>query len=184
MRKLDVEYDDKAFGNLIDPYQWNANFKKIEEVFNENIDSLDETLTKIDDSSIPSAAISELDQTEDSTVRDQLLAIISVLLKKSDESTVEELIKNCIQLDKLTTSSVTLPPDSNVEVSHSTDDAGYLNLNFAIPRGKDGATIPLGNGVFGMKINDAGHLIIVHNDGATAPDMYIDENGHLIYGID
>lgn len=31
---LDVEYDDKEWGNIIDPTEWNANFKKIEDVFN------------------------------------------------------------------------------------------------------------------------------------------------------
>lgn len=38
---LDVVYDNKAYGNIIDPTQWNANFKIIEEVVNENNDEIE-----------------------------------------------------------------------------------------------------------------------------------------------
>ena len=36
LNDLDVVYDDKAFGNIIDPTQWNANFKLIETITNSN----------------------------------------------------------------------------------------------------------------------------------------------------
>lgn len=38
---LDVVYDNKVYGNIIDPTQWNANFKIIEEVVNENNDEIE-----------------------------------------------------------------------------------------------------------------------------------------------
>jgi len=180
-RKLDVEYDDKAFGQLIDPYQWNQNFKKIEEVVNQNIETMEGNLDNIVDGNIPSAAIEELDQTERSDVRSQLIAIVTMLLKKSDMSVVEDLLKQCIQISRLTTTSQTLPPGEKVQVTHSFNKDGYLNLDFAIPQGSDGTLIDLENGIFALQINSQGHLMVLYNDGTSAPDMYINEDGHLIY---
>ena len=42
---LDVSYDDKAYGNKIDPYEWNENFKQIENNVNRNIAELQLILT-------------------------------------------------------------------------------------------------------------------------------------------
>ena len=39
-RILDIEFDSEKHGDIIDPYEWNMNFKKTEEVFNENLETL------------------------------------------------------------------------------------------------------------------------------------------------
>lgn len=181
-RKLDVEYDNKAMGDLIDPYQWNLNFKKIEEVFNQNIDTTEKNLSSISDSAIPSFPIEGLGQTEESNVREQLISIVAKLLLKSDMSEVEELLKQCVQISRLTTTSTTLPPGEKVKVSSAFDKNGYLNLDFAIPQGENGIFSSIENGMFALKVNENGHLIVTYNsDEENAPNIYIDENGHLIY---
>ncbi len=48
--------------------------------------------------------------------------------------------------------------------------------------GKDGTIIDLANGAFGMRVNEEGHLIVVHNDGEPAPPLSI-RDGHLIYTL-
>jgi len=185
-RRLDVEHDNEAFGNLIDPYRWNNNFKKIEEVINQNIETMEGNLDNISDSTIPSVGIPELGQTEESSgsVREQLLEIVRQLLLKSDTLEVQNLLKNYVQYNHLVTTSQTLPPDENVKVTSTFNDNGYMMLNFAIPKGKDGVLIPSNNEVFALGINDKGHLILAYNtENENVPNMYIDEDGHLIYEI-
>ena len=45
---LDVLYDDKKWGKRIDPDEWNANFKVLEEGHNELATKLNQQVTDID----------------------------------------------------------------------------------------------------------------------------------------
>lgn len=47
----------------------------------------------------------------------------------------------------------------------------------------DSGLITLEPGYFGMKVNEAGHLILLINDGKPVPPLRVDEDGHLIYEI-
>lgn len=40
LNSIDVIYDDKVFGDVIDPNQWNNNFKIIEDTMNNNLESV------------------------------------------------------------------------------------------------------------------------------------------------
>lgn len=44
LKKLDVQFDNKEFRNVIDPLEWNMNFKKIEEIVNNNTEVIDKVL--------------------------------------------------------------------------------------------------------------------------------------------
>lgn len=50
-------------------------------------------------------------------------------------------------------------------------------------RGSDGAVVTL-SGQFAFQIKEDGHLYLIYTDGSTPPDMYIDENGHLILRLE
>ena len=97
---LDVSYDDKAYGNLIDPYEWNQNFLKIEQIFNQNKQIIEDNFNSVSSSNIPSEAIEELGQTLPSTVREQLLLIVNLLSTKvsPDEvnSSISGLLKSAV----------------------------------------------------------------------------------------
>ena len=97
---LDVSYDDKAYGNLIDPYEWNQNFLKIEQIFNQNKQIIESNFNSVSSSNTPSEAIEGLGQTLPSTVREQLLLIVNLLSTKasSDEvnSSISGLLKSAV----------------------------------------------------------------------------------------
>ena len=48
LEKVDVLYDDKKWGKRIDPDEWNANFKVLEDGHNKLVDSLTEQISDID----------------------------------------------------------------------------------------------------------------------------------------
>ena len=48
LEKVDVLYDDKKWGKRIDPDEWNANFKVLEEGHNKLVDALTEQISGID----------------------------------------------------------------------------------------------------------------------------------------
>ena len=48
LEKVDVLYDDKKWGKRIDPDEWNANFKVLEDGHNKLVDSLTEQFSDID----------------------------------------------------------------------------------------------------------------------------------------
>ena len=48
LEKVDVLYDDKKWGKRIDPDEWNANFKVLEDGHNKLVDSLTEQISGID----------------------------------------------------------------------------------------------------------------------------------------
>lgn len=47
--RLDVSYDDKEWGNIIDPGEWNANFHEIENGFNALVDDLNSGILRPED---------------------------------------------------------------------------------------------------------------------------------------
>ena len=79
---------------------------------------------------------------------------------------------------------------------------GVVRMTYGIPRGEQGAAgpkgeqgvqgppgpqgpsggamIPISNGHFALRVDDDGHLILSYPDGTEPPDMYINEEGHLI----
>lgn len=50
-------------------------------------------------------------------------------------------------------------------------------------KGDSGAVVALNPGLFGMYVNEAGHLILVHNDNDPAPPLSITAEGKLVYNI-
>lgn len=49
LEKVDVLYDDKKWGKRIDPDEWNANFKTLENAHNQLVDSLTEQVNIVDE---------------------------------------------------------------------------------------------------------------------------------------
>ena len=49
LEKVDVLYDDKKWGKRIDPDEWNANFKALENAHNQLVDSLTEQIDIVDE---------------------------------------------------------------------------------------------------------------------------------------
>ena len=49
LEKVDVLYDDKKWGKRIDPDEWNANFKALENAHNQLVDSLTEQVNIVDE---------------------------------------------------------------------------------------------------------------------------------------
>ena len=49
LEKVDVLYDDKKWGKRIDPDEWNANFKALENAHNKLVDSLTEQVNIVDE---------------------------------------------------------------------------------------------------------------------------------------
>lgn len=49
LEKVDVLYDDKKWGKRIDPDEWNANFKTLENAHNKLVDSLTEQVNIVDE---------------------------------------------------------------------------------------------------------------------------------------
>lgn len=50
-------------------------------------------------------------------------------------------------------------------------------------QGLPGVVTSLSTGLFGMYVNEEGHLIVTHNDNEPAPPLSINEDGKLIYTI-
>ena len=94
---LDVSYDDKAYGNLIDPYEWNQNFLKIEQIFNQNKQIIESNFNSVSSSNTPSEAIEGLGQTLPSTVREQLLLIVNLLSTKASADEVNSSISGLLK---------------------------------------------------------------------------------------
>lgn len=49
------------------------------------------------------------------------------------------------------------------------------------PRGLPGLSVPT-NGMMSFFVNDEGNLMVAYNDADEKPSVYIDEEGHLIFG--
>ena len=114
------------------------------------------------------------------------------------------------EIEEMTVSSTTLAPGASATVTKTTV-GGVINLAFGLPRGatgEQGATGPQGpqgvqgpkgdtgtavavetTGMFYFNVdNDSqsqtyGHLMLTYT-GDTAPDMEIDNNGHLIWNVE
>lgn len=71
-------------GNLIQSERWNNNFNRVQEVINANNETIADNFDKIASSTIPSPAIEELGQLEDSFVLEQLRLIVNQLIAKTD----------------------------------------------------------------------------------------------------
>lgn len=104
-------------------------------------------------------------------------------------------------IEDLTVSAVTLPPGSEA-TAVKTPPGGPFNIQFGIPRGEQGATGAAGaqgiqgppgrdgiNGVavptdrqWAFNVDENGHLLCSYT-GNEAPDLSINEDGHLILNI-
>lgn len=56
-------------------------------------------------------------------------------------------------------------------------------FDFYVPRGRNGAITTLGPGMFGMSVDESGHLTLTHNASDPAPPLAIGVDGHLVYQI-
>lgn len=81
---IDVAYDNKVYGNLIDPYEWNKNFTDIEQNITANAENLNDNFAMLSGSD-GAANITSPDiiggTDEPSTVSAQLISIVSRLLE-------------------------------------------------------------------------------------------------------
>lgn len=68
-----------------------------------------------------------------------------------------------------------------------TEISGHKHVHFGVPRGvngRDGVISSVDLGMFAVKIDENGHLIVMYNDNEDPPPLSINSNGHLIYTIE
>lgn len=68
-----------------------------------------------------------------------------------------------------------------------TEISGHKHLHIGVPRGvngRDGVISSVDLGMFAVKIDENGHLIVMYNDNEDPPPLSINSNGHLIYTIE
>ena len=87
-------------GNLIKSENWNNNFNRVEEVINENNETIKANFDNINASTVPSDAISDLGQDAPSFIFEQLVLIVAELLKKVDSTDYESA--NAINIKEVT----------------------------------------------------------------------------------
>lgn len=87
-------------GNLIKSENWNNNFNRVEEVINENNETIKANFDNIDASTVPSDAIPDLGQDAPSFIFEQLVLIVAELLKKVDSTDYESA--NAINIKEVT----------------------------------------------------------------------------------
>ena len=92
-------------GNLIKSENWNNNFNRVEEVINENNETIFNNFSNISSSTVPSPALNQLEQTEESTILEQLLLIVTLLVGKLDSTSFETL--NAINISDVSFDSST-----------------------------------------------------------------------------
>ncbi len=92
---IDITYDNKVAGNLIDPYEWNNNFQKIETNINENIENLNKNFTLLagDDGAAEIGIEDYVGSTEvASTVGAQILLIASKIVNMYSKTQIDSMI--------------------------------------------------------------------------------------------
>jgi len=92
---IDITYDNKVAGNLIDPYEWNNNFQKIETNINENIENLNKNFTLLagEDGAAEIGIEDYVGNTEvASTVGAQILLIASKVVNMYSKTQIDSMI--------------------------------------------------------------------------------------------
>lgn len=123
LNTIDVIYDDKAYGQIIDPNQWNDNFKKIEENINNNVVSL---LSDEGSQLLGSAILTGLGDDTALTVFAQLSKVVEHILNRYTKSESDALLaggtNNLVkEVDvNLTTGVITVTKKDNTTVSFDT----------------------------------------------------------------
>lgn len=196
LRKLDVEYDDKVYGNLIDPYEWNQNFKKIEEVFNQDAESID---GKFDD---VSAGVSQnADDITRLKIQDEAI-VASIKSHVADKENPHDVMAAQVPAGEIIAGGKTpiaagsLEQQLTVIHDRKVDSASITEVEYSDknalrlkPRGRDwvelstSLMLDLSEGLFCMYVDGRGHLIAAVNNNVPAPPISISEDGHLIYTV-
>ena len=164
---------------------------------------LDDTLDRINDEITTQAEIVQ-EKAEEATTAAQIAtskaeeAADSAASAASDADRAKEEADRAQNAATVSVGNVTTgAPGSQASVTNS-GTASAAVLDFVIPRGDQGPAGPQGpegpqgnNGVvtqldpgmFGMHVDEDGHLILTHNDNEPAPPLSI-QDGRLIYSID
>lgn len=155
---LDVTYDNKSYGNLIDPSEWNANFKKIEEICNYNSAVTNTNFTAINSTVIPSPSIDSMTglNTDETTIYNQLQYIADILATKA----------NTVDVNNLTSGAIT-----NVSLDDKTGIYTFTKQNgetFTIDTALEKIPATFALSVDGNKV----YLVVTNMDGsATTADV-------------
>lgn len=109
---IDVAYDNKVYGNLIDPYEWNKNFTDIEQNITTNAENLNDNFAMLSGSD-GAANITSPDviggTDEPSTVSAQLISIVNRLL---ETYTITELDSKFEQVNANTVRTISFNADN------------------------------------------------------------------------
>lgn len=118
------------------------------------------------------------------SIQSQKSADQSAVYAEEAEKWAVESQKNRLDVERLSVSAKELNPDEppTATVSHRT--CGRLHIEFGIPPGRDGANgvVVETEGMYGFHIDEQGHLILTYT-GDQAPNVRINEDGHLIWEV-
>lgn len=103
LNSVDIAYDNKVYGNIIDPYEWNQNFIVAEGGINNNVVNTNDNFTLLSSSfgaaEIGSKAIESIGETTDSNVAVQLTTIANKIANsytKEEVTAIINALKNSI----------------------------------------------------------------------------------------
>lgn len=153
--QLDVIYDDKILGNVIDPNEWNDNFKEIENKCNSNIVKFNSNFAKLNGTTgsaeIGSPAIAGLGESADSNIYAQLLLATTAILDRYTKADIDA--KTASDADKYI-ANITLNQDKDLEITWGDNDKQVIILDLE--------KIPAN---FGFS-EDGKKLVITNQDGS------------------
>lgn len=146
---IDVAYDNKVYGNLIDPYEWNKNFTDIEQNITANAENLNDNFAMLSGSD-GAANITSPDviggTDEPSTVSAQLISIVSRLL---ETYTITELDSKFEQVNANTVHTISFNADNgsftitNNDGSTTVIDTNIEKIPVSVSLEKNGENVML-----------------------------------------
>ena len=155
---VNVSYDDKIKGQLIDPYEWNNNFHVLENIITENADKLNANFTTLAASSgVSSVGSKDLygGTDEVSTIENQLLLIISRLLSTY---TISEMDAKFATVDSKTVTKISYNSDNGCFTVYKNDGSSeVIDTNIE----KIPVSVKL------EEVDDTVRLVITNHDGST-----------------
>ena len=156
---VDVAYDNKAFGNLIDPYEWNNNFQVLEQNITQNATSLNENFGSISSSSGASTiGVKNLFLGDESlsNVEVQLMLLVSRVINTYTNSELDAKFAN---INSNTIQKIEYNSDNGC-FTITRNDGTVSNIDTNIE--KIPVSVSLEN------VNDSVILVITNYDGSTS----------------
>lgn len=100
VNKFDIAYQDKRYGNLVDPYEWNTNFKTIDDNLDDNADKVNENFEMLTDESGANliGSVDYIGKTETvSTVAAQLEALCSRVFENYTAEQIDSILSGLVE---------------------------------------------------------------------------------------